>query len=145
MLAYKCQEAGKPLLRIGMFEPSSKTCSVCGYRKTDLTLKDREWTCPTCGTRHDRDQNAAINIKQFALAGTERAVEPVDSLPLGRGMKQEAPSGRVGLFTTRRCPRTGSAALTGPVGLPGNRAQLASPPPAALERHGLLPVRGSEP
>ncbi|MCK9277910.1 MAG: transposase, partial [Methanoculleus sp.] len=53
MLAYKCQEAGKTLLRIGMFEPSSKTCSVCGYRKTDLTLKDREWTCPTCGTRHD--------------------------------------------------------------------------------------------
>jgi putative transposase len=145
MLSYKCQEAGKTLLRIGMFEPSSKTCSACGYRKTDLTLKDREWTCPACGTRHDRDQNAAINIKQFALAGTERAVEPVDSLPLGRGMKQEAPSGRVGLFTTRRCPRTGSAALTGPVGLPGNRAQLASPPPAALERHGLLPVRGSEP
>ncbi|MDD3933956.1 MAG: IS200/IS605 family element RNA-guided endonuclease TnpB [Methanoculleus sp.] len=96
MLSYKCQEAGKTLLRIGMFEPSSKTCSVCGYRKADLALKDREWTCPDCGTRHDRDQNAAINIKQFALSGMERAVEPVDSLPMGRGMKQEAPSGRVG-------------------------------------------------
>jgi len=69
MLAYKCQEAGKTLLKIGVFEPSSKTCSVCGYWKADLTLKDREWTCPDCGTCHDRDLNAAINIKQFALAG----------------------------------------------------------------------------
>ncbi|WP_292365212.1 MULTISPECIES: IS200/IS605 family element RNA-guided endonuclease TnpB [unclassified Methanoculleus] len=91
MLTYKCQEAGKPLLQVGMFNASSKTCSVCGYRKTDLTLKDREWTCPECGTHHDRDINAAINIKQFALAGAGRAEEPVDSLPVGRGMKQEAP------------------------------------------------------
>ncbi|MEN6514368.1 zinc ribbon domain-containing protein [Methanoculleus sp.] len=52
-----------------MFEPSSKICSVCGYRKADLTLKDREWTCPDCGTTHDRDLNAAINTKQFTLAG----------------------------------------------------------------------------
>ncbi|MDD3857569.1 MAG: RNA-guided endonuclease TnpB family protein [Methanoculleus sp.] len=91
MLAYKCQEARKTLLKIGMFEPSSKTCSVCGYRKAVLTLKDREWTCPECGTHHDRDLNAAINIKQFALAGAERAEEPVDSLPMGRRMKQETP------------------------------------------------------
>ena len=91
MLAYKCQEAGKTLLQIGVFEPSSKTCSVCGYRKADLTLKDREWTCPDCGTTHDRDPNAAINVKQFALAGAARAEEPVDPLPVGRGMKQEAP------------------------------------------------------
>lgn len=96
MLAYKCQEAGKNLLQIGMFEPSSKICSVCGSRKADLTLKDREWTCPGCGTHRDRDINAAINIRNFALAGAERAVEPVDSLPMGRGMKQEAPSVRAG-------------------------------------------------
>jgi putative transposase len=86
MLAYKCQEAGKPLLTIGVFEPSSKTCSVCGYRKADLTLKDRAWTCPDCGTTHDRDRNAATNIKQFALARRRiSAVEPVDSLPVGEG------------------------------------------------------------
>ncbi|MFY1644212.1 RNA-guided endonuclease InsQ/TnpB family protein, partial [Methanoculleus bourgensis] len=92
MLAYKCREAGKTLLRIGVFEPSSKTCSVCGYRKADLTLKDREWICPDCGTTHGRDLNAAINIKQFALARRRiSAVEPVDPLPMGRGMKQEAP------------------------------------------------------
>ena len=87
MLAYKCQGAGKTLLTIGVFEPSSKTCSVCGYRKADLTLKDREWTCPDCGTTHDRDLNAAINIKQFALARRRiSAIEPVDPLPMGRGM-----------------------------------------------------------
>ncbi len=65
--------------------------SVCGYKNQNLTLKDREWTCPDCGTTHDRDLNAATNIKHFALAGAERAEEPVDSLPVGRGMKQEAP------------------------------------------------------
>ena len=96
MLGYKCQNAGKTLLKIGVFEPSSKTCSVCGSRKADLTLKDREWTCPGCGTHHDRDLNAAINIKQFALTGAGRAEEPADSLPAGRGMKQEAPCGSGG-------------------------------------------------
>ena len=57
----------KTILRIGQFEPSSKLCSVCGYHNKELQLKDREWTCPDCKTKHDRDINAAINIKKFAL------------------------------------------------------------------------------
>ena len=94
MLEYKCRRYGKTLLKIGRFDPSSKICSKCGYLKQDLALSDREWVCPDCGTHHDRDINAAINIKKFALqeqnlvgvSGAERAAEPVDSLPVGRRM-----------------------------------------------------------
>ena len=66
-LDYKCEWYGKTLLRIGRFEPSSKICSVCGSIKHDLKLSDRKWICAGCGTLHDRDINAAINIKKFAL------------------------------------------------------------------------------
>ena len=66
-LEYKAEWFGKTVLRIGQFEPSSKLCSVCGYHNKELQLKDREWQCPDCKTKHDRDINAAINIKKFAL------------------------------------------------------------------------------
>ena len=66
-LEYKCEWYGKTLLRIGQFEPSSKICSVCGSINHSLKLSDREWTCAGCGTLHDRDINASINIKKFAL------------------------------------------------------------------------------
>ena len=66
-LGYKCERYGKTLLRIGQFEPSSKICNVCGSINRDLKLSDREWTCANCGSLHDRDENAAINIKKFAL------------------------------------------------------------------------------
>lgn len=66
-LEYKAEWSGKTILRIGQFEPSSKICHVCGYHKSDLTLKDREWICPDCKNVLDRDINAAINIKKFAL------------------------------------------------------------------------------
>ena len=66
-LEYKCEWYGKTLLRVGQFEPSSKICSVCGSINDDLKLSDREWTCAGCGTFHDRDVNASINIKKFAL------------------------------------------------------------------------------
>ena len=66
-LEYKCTMYGKTLLKIGQFEPSSKLCSTCGTVNRDLKLQDREWTCNDCGTFHDRDINAAINIKKMAL------------------------------------------------------------------------------
>jgi putative transposase len=47
--------------------PSTQLCHVCGHKNTDLTLEDRTWTCPMCGTTHDRDVNAAINIKNEGL------------------------------------------------------------------------------
>lgn len=52
----------KQVVFIDRFYPSSKTCSVCGYKKRDLRLSDREWVCPNCGIKHDRDINAAVNI-----------------------------------------------------------------------------------
>ena len=53
---------GKQVVLVDRFYPSSKTCSVCGYKKYDLKLSDREWICPQCGVHHDRDINAAMNI-----------------------------------------------------------------------------------
>ena len=52
----------KQVVFIDRFYPSSKTCSCCGYKKKDLKLRDRFWTCPECGEHHDRDVNAARNI-----------------------------------------------------------------------------------
>lgn len=52
----------KQVVFVDRFYPSSKTCSACGYKKQDLKLSDREWVCPKCGTKHDRDINAAMNI-----------------------------------------------------------------------------------
>jgi len=65
-LKYKAEWYGKNVLKIGRFEPSSKTCSNCGSINKELTLQDREWTC-VCGEILDRDINAAVNIKNFAL------------------------------------------------------------------------------
>lgn len=67
LLEYKAAWSGKNIVRIGQFEPSSKVCSHCGFVNHALTLQDRSWTCPSCQTNHDRDVNAAVNIKQFAL------------------------------------------------------------------------------
>ena len=50
--------------------PSSKTCSACGHRLAELSLGTRQWTCPSCGTRHDRDLNAATNILAAGQAVT---------------------------------------------------------------------------
>jgi putative transposase len=61
-LAYKCQRYGRRLVVIGRWYPSSKTCSACGHRLAALSLSTRQWRCPCCGARHDRDINAAKNI-----------------------------------------------------------------------------------
>ena len=81
MLEYKCRWSGVNLVKIDRFAPSSKTCGQCGYVYKGLKLSERSWTCPECGTHHDRDFNAACNIKEFGLKAlpTERGkVKPVD-------------------------------------------------------------------
>lgn len=68
-LEYKADWAGRSISKIDQFFPSSKRCSNCGYTLPFLALKTRRWVCPECKTDHDRDINAAINIKTAGLAG----------------------------------------------------------------------------
>lgn len=67
-LKYKAAWHGRDIREIGRWTPSSKRCSCCGQIKDKLTLSERFWTCPKCGTRHDRDINAAINILYYAYS-----------------------------------------------------------------------------
>ena len=60
---YKAERAGKHFVKISKWFASTKTCCNCGYKNDDITLDTREWDCPDCGIHHDRDHNAAINIK----------------------------------------------------------------------------------
>jgi putative transposase len=68
MLEYKAQRAGRTVVAVDRWYPSSKTCSVCGHLLATLRLGTRHWQCPACGTRHDRDINAAKNILAAGLA-----------------------------------------------------------------------------
>lgn len=62
MISYKSSWSGRTYHRISRWYPSSKTCSSCDYKLEKLDLGTREWTCPNCGSFHDRDLNAAKNI-----------------------------------------------------------------------------------
>ncbi|MFD7779725.1 RNA-guided endonuclease InsQ/TnpB family protein [Streptomyces sp. NPDC059753] len=82
MLAYKAARYGRTLIKINRFEPTSQVCSTCGHHDGPKPLHVREWTCPVCGTRHDRDVNAAKNVKQAAglaapACGAKVRPEPV--------------------------------------------------------------------
>jgi len=68
MLEYKAARYGRRVIVIDRWYPSSKRCSACGYVLAELGLKTRAWQCPSCGTRHDRDINAAKNILAAGLA-----------------------------------------------------------------------------
>ncbi|WP_327576723.1 RNA-guided endonuclease InsQ/TnpB family protein [Streptomyces sp. NBC_00145] len=82
MLAYKAARYGRTFIKINRFEPTSQVCSTCGHHDGPKPLNVREWTCPACGTRHDRDVNAAKNVKQAAglavtACGAKVRPEPV--------------------------------------------------------------------
>ena len=72
-LQYKTAMRGGKVVVADRFYPSSKTCSVCGYKLESLPLSVRKWKCPGCGTDHNRDLNAAINLKNMAVSSTVTA------------------------------------------------------------------------
>ena len=66
ILAYKCLKHKREFSEVGQWTPTTKPCSDCGHHNENLSLSDRQWICPECGSHHDRDINAAINILRAA-------------------------------------------------------------------------------
>ena len=75
LLEYKLADRGKHLLKIGQYEPSSKQCGDCDSVNHNLKLSDRIWKCPSCGHEHDRDLNAATNIRKLAFCRNDRSTD----------------------------------------------------------------------
>jgi putative transposase len=100
MLKYKAEWFGVTLIEVRRFAPTSKRCHICGFMNETLTLSDREWTCRECRTPHDRDANAAKNIKMMGLAfimtPREPREEPVELSAMAETVKQETPSFKAG-------------------------------------------------
>jgi putative transposase len=82
-LEYKAEWYGRTLVKIDRWYPSSKRCHACGHVLDSLSLDVRQWTCPACGVRHDRDINAAQNILAVGLTvnACGEAVRPVRAMP----------------------------------------------------------------
>lgn len=72
-LEYKADMRGGAVVVADRWFASSKTCSACGHKVDALPLAVREWTCPVCGVTHDRDVNAAINLRHYAVSSTASA------------------------------------------------------------------------
>ncbi|WP_433478387.1 RNA-guided endonuclease InsQ/TnpB family protein [Spirillospora sp. CA-142024] len=91
MLEYKAARLGRRVVVIDRWHPSSKTCSACGHLLGYLDLGTRQWVCPDCGARHDRDINAAKNILAAGLAVTAcgAGARPTGKTPRQLALKQE--------------------------------------------------------
>lgn len=98
-LVYKTAKYGRILTVLNRWHPSSKTCSACGHLLDTLKLSTRHWTCPGCGTLHDRDLNAAKNILAAGLAVTACGadVRHARSPGVQSAAKQEPQPVRVGI------------------------------------------------
>lgn len=102
-LEWDSDKNGSTLIKAERKYASSKLCHECGYKYSELTLSDREWICPKCGKRHDRDYNAALNLREYyykniCTAGTaetnacgELSSTVDNNLPQLGSLKQEAP------------------------------------------------------
>jgi putative transposase len=97
-IEYKCRWQHKNLVVIDRWYPSSKTCGACGLVNNDLSLNDRRWVCRACGTDHDRDLNAARNIRLEGLRQKETIVAVGDTETLNaRGGRVRRPKGALAI------------------------------------------------
>ena len=85
-IEYKAKRYGTHLVIADRWYPSSKLCSICGWKNEALTLDDRAWTCPECGTYHDRDHNAALNLKRLATVTALPVASPSSNGGATEGM-----------------------------------------------------------
>jgi putative transposase len=99
MLEYKAERYGRTLIKIGRYEPTSQVCSTCGIKDGPKPLHIREWTCTACGTVHDRDHNAALNVKQTAGLAVSACGAPVRPEPV---LAQREETGSHGFPTGNR-------------------------------------------
>ncbi|WP_299756976.1 RNA-guided endonuclease TnpB family protein [uncultured Chloroflexus sp.] len=117
-IEYKAKRYGTRMIVANRWYPSSRLCSVCGYKNDALTLSDRDWDCPQCGAHHDRDLNAALNLQRLATV----TALPVASLAGNGGTAREAVSLVVGKVTPARY----ECGLQDASGQEKNRAQVCA-------------------
>jgi len=94
ILRYKAEWYEREVIEVSRWFPSSKLCGACGYKNDELTLKDRTWVCPECGVIHDRDLNAAMNIRdegiRIKIGLSSPELTPQEGKPEGpRRMRKE--------------------------------------------------------
>jgi len=88
-LEYKAEWYGRELIVVNRFYPSSKLCNVCGYKNKQLKLSDRYWQCPICGTYHDRDINASLNL--YKVGKEQPELKPVEHALVDDRIPKEIP------------------------------------------------------
>jgi putative transposase len=90
-LDYKAARRGGKVVAVDRWFPSSKLCSCCGHKLESLALGTRHWTCPGCAVEHDRDVNAAINLKNMAVSSTATACGGAGAGPACKRRVKPAP------------------------------------------------------
>jgi putative transposase len=124
-LRYKAIWNSKTVIAADKWFGSSKTCHVCGYVKKNLLLQEREWVCPRCRTKHNRDKNAAMNLAELGnnLPARRGEVTTVDMEALALGNKGETAAetpemGRATTGSSRNAWGASRATGTSPKPLP---------------------------
>jgi putative transposase len=141
-LAYKATWRGRVLVAVDRFYPSSKTCSACGHVHSGLTLADRHWTCTGCGAEHDRDINAAMNIRREGLRLLAEGTGP-EGRPLGTSVGRTRRSRGTDARGEGACVAGGTVPVGQPTSLNRELAYRAAKP-RTTRQHRDGPVRRVE-